>query len=113
MRASGSLSQARRRPGQGTAHRPSELIHQAGAERVNKCHRRPLTQQALDKLAHQHRSQSASWVPGPRQVPWSHSRTYLIFIFLFLFLAIPSGLWDLSSPTRDGTRAPCSGSAEF
>ncbi|KAM9089625.1 pericentrin-like isoform 1-T1 [Megaptera novaeangliae] len=30
--------------------------------------------------------------------------------FLFV-LATPCGMWDLSSPTRDGTRAPCSGSA--
>ena len=31
---------------------------------------------------------------------------------IFFFLAMPLGLWDLSSPTRDRTRAPCSGSAE-
>ena len=38
------------------------------------------------------------------------------FVFLFCFdlgfLAAPCGMWDLSSPTRDGTRAPCSGSVE-
>ena len=33
-------------------------------------------------------------------------------IFFFFFLAIPRGMRDLSSPTRDWTHAPCSGSAE-
>ena len=31
----------------------------------------------------------------------------LVFVFLFFW---PCGMWDLSSPTRNGTRAPCSGS---
>ena len=31
---------------------------------------------------------------------------------LLLFLAAPCSMWDLSSPTRDRTRVPCSGSAE-
>ena len=35
-----------------------------------------------------------------------------LFFFLFFFLATPCGMWDLSSPTRYQTRAPCSGSAE-
>ena len=30
----------------------------------------------------------------------------------FFFFAVPRGLWDLSSSTRDCTRAPCNGSAE-
>ena len=30
----------------------------------------------------------------------------------FFFLAAPCSLQDLSSSTKDGTRAPCSGSAE-
>ena len=30
----------------------------------------------------------------------------------FFFLAVPLGLQDLSSPTRDRTPAPCSGSVE-
>ena len=30
----------------------------------------------------------------------------------FFFLAIPHGLWDLRSPTRDGTCAPCNGNME-
>ena len=34
------------------------------------------------------------------------------FFFFFYFLAIPQGRWGLSSPTRDGTRAPCDGSTE-
>ena len=32
--------------------------------------------------------------------------------FSFIALAMPRGMWDLSSPTRDGTRAPCIGSTE-
>ena len=32
--------------------------------------------------------------------------------YLFFFLASPSSLWELSSQTRDQTRAPGSGSAE-
>ena len=38
----------------------------------------------------------------------------MLFVLLSLsfFLATPHGMWDLSSPTRDGTRAPCSGSVE-
>lgn len=28
------------------------------------------------------------------------------------FLAVPRGIWDLSSQTRDGTHAPCAGSAK-
>ena len=37
----------------------------------------------------------------------------LFFFSLFKkFLAVLRGMWDLSSPTRDGTHAPCSGSAE-
>ena len=30
----------------------------------------------------------------------------------FFFLAAPCSMWDLSSPTRDQTPAPCSGSVE-
>ena len=35
-----------------------------------------------------------------------------VYFDFFFFLATPQGLWDLSSPTGDRTRAPCSGSAE-
>ena len=43
-------------------------------------------------------------------VPFHHS---LISLHLnFFFLAMLCGMKDLSSLTRDGTRAPCSGSAE-
>ena len=31
---------------------------------------------------------------------------------LFLFLAMPPGMWDLSSLTRDLTHAPCSGGTD-
>ena len=34
------------------------------------------------------------------------------FVLCFCFFATPRGLWDLSSPTRGGTRVPCSESAE-
>ena len=37
---------------------------------------------------------------------------HLPCFFLFFFLATPCGLWDLSSLTRDQTRAPCSESEE-
>ena len=40
-----------------------------------------------------------------------HPSTLLLYIF-FSFLATPHGLWDLSSPIRDQTRAPCIGRAE-
>ena len=32
--------------------------------------------------------------------------------FYLLILAGPTGMWDLSSPTRDQTRASCFGRAE-
>ena len=41
---------------------------------------------------------------GPSVSPW---RYYFSF---FLFFAMPCGIQDLSSPTRDRTHAPCSGS---
>ena len=37
-------------------------------------------------------------------------KTIIIF---FLFLAVPHGMWDLTSLTRDWTYAPCIGSTEF
>ena len=36
--------------------------------------------------------------------------TSKIIILGFFFLAVPRGMWDLSSPARDPTQAPCSGS---
>ena len=47
--------------------------------------------------------------------------TFKMYIFFFLhircfifiyFLAVPQGIWDLSSPTRDWMSDPCSGSVE-
>ena len=35
-----------------------------------------------------------------------------ICVDFFSFLAVPRGLWDLSSLTRDWTQAPCSGNVE-
>ena len=42
----------------------------------------------------------------PTHIPWGRH-------FLFLFLVLLWGIWDLSSPTRDGTHALCNGSVEF
>ena len=53
---------------------------------------------------------------GALKGPWSHqgsSRTIFFFFLMYLFfLAVPRGMQDLSSPARDGTHTPCSGSAE-
>ena len=46
--------------------------------------------------------------------PISLKVLFLVFFFLFFFfLAAPRGMQDLSSPTRDGTHAPCGGGIEF
>ena len=48
----------------------------------------------------------------PKEVTKGGSVYTFCFCFCFCFcLATPGSMWDLSSPTRDGTRAPCSGSA--
>ena len=45
---------------------------------------------------------------GPPVKSWS-----IVVLFCFLiFLAVPHGMWDLISPARDRTHAPCIGSAE-
>ena len=36
----------------------------------------------------------------------------LFFVYFTLFLAVPHGMWHLSSPTRGGTCAPWAGSME-
>ena len=53
-------------------------------------------------------------------LPLSHLRSpfwVIFFSFLFFFqsffFAYPHGMWDLSSPTIDQTRAPCIGKAVF
>ena len=35
------------------------------------------------------------------------------FLFIYFYIFWPRGMQDLSSPTRDQTRAPCSGGAVF
>ena len=42
------------------------------------------------------------------------SFVFLIFnlFFILIFLAVPHGMQALTSPTRNRTRAPCSGSVE-
>ena len=65
-------------------------------------------------------SQTRAWTRVPcigRRTP-NHCATreapiiFLIHFFVLLFLAMLHGVWDLSSPTRDQTCAPCIGSAE-
>ena len=47
---------------------------------------------------------------GPNRLSRKHCVFYSnAFIYLFILMA-PQGMWDLSSPTRDRIRAPCSGS---
>ena len=45
-------------------------------------------------------------------VRWGWGSLWSLICFLFFFLAAPCGLRDLSSPTRDQTHAPYSGSTE-
>ena len=57
------------------------------------------------------------------KVEWTNSRPcglesikYFLsvpFLFFFCFLVTPCSMWDLSSPTRDRTCAPCIGSASL
>ena len=55
-----------------------------------------------------------SWptTPGPGSHPCPPHIVLLCFVLVFFVLAAPHGMWDLSSPTRDRTRAPCIGSVE-
>ena len=45
------------------------------------------------------------------EVPRGETLHLVFFIFSFV-LSVPHVMWDLSSPTRDGTHALCSGSLE-
>ena len=56
------------------------------------------------RLIQQHPSLS----PGQ---PWLRDQEKII-VSLSLFLAVTLGIWDLRSPTMDGTHAPCVGNAE-
>ena len=38
--------------------------------------------------------------------------THILDIFVFFFLAVLRSMLDLSLPTKDQTRAPCTGSVE-
>ena len=42
----------------------------------------------------------------------AHEDQNLLLFFFFFLLAVPCGIQDLSSPTRDRTRAPCGGSVQ-
>ena len=37
---------------------------------------------------------------------------FFVIVIVWGFLAVICSMWDLSSPARDRTRAPCSGSVE-
>ena len=50
---------------------------------------------------------SSSQAAGSGQLPKPQSLNPSLF-----FLAVPRGMRDLSSPTEDGTQAPCSGSSK-
>ena len=45
-------------------------------------------------------------------VPAPSTFSALYFFFFFNLLSALRGMWDLSSPTRDGTLGPCVGSTE-
>ena len=48
-----------------------------------------------------------TWTEEDREISSSPAVHVVVF-----FLVMPHGLWDLSSPTRAQTRAPCSESVE-
>ena len=52
------------------------------------------------------RNPHAPWQQRPKIKEY-----FTVFVFFFFF-AMRRGMWDLSSPTRDGTRAPRNGSME-
>ena len=59
--------------------------------------------------------QSSSLVAGSEQTTSLAASFIYSFVHLFifyLFLAMPCGMWDLGSPTRDWTHATCSGSTD-
>ena len=60
-------------------------------------------------LFHSPHRQAAGLVLG--KVKWAESQPSGI-LYSFFFFAILCGMQDLSSPTRDQTWAPCSGSME-
>ena len=60
--------------------------------------------------------QSSSLVAGSEQttsLPASFIYSFVHLFIFYLFLAMPCGMWDLSSPTRDWTHALCSGSTDL
>ena len=59
--------------------------------------------------SHRTSSWCVSWHSGP---VWGSAQGSVFCFVLFCFLALPHGLQDLRSPTRDGTRALSSGSPE-
>ena len=52
-----------------------------------------------------------SSLPIPIQLPQCLFFVFVFWVFFF-FLAVPHGMWHLSSPTSDRTHTPCTGSAE-
>ena len=58
---------------------------------------------------------TAESVAGTPIIPYLKSTLVphsLFLVFFVFFLAIPNGMWDLSSLTKDQTCAPCPGSSE-
>ena len=70
---------------------------------------------APERWTHMAVSRQVALSPLFRQVrrgPGGHFWKSFYFSLSLFFLAALHGLWDLSSPTRDRTRAPCIGSVE-
>ena len=63
----------------------------------------PLQRNLLSEQLHQ----LSFWAPYLHTCPIAHRAVRINFFCL----AVPCIMWDLSSPTRDGIRAPCSGTA--
>ena len=56
------------------------------------------------------KDKQGAYIRASNQTLNKESSTF--FFFFLIFLATPGGMRDLSSLTRDGTHAPCSGSVE-
>ena len=56
--------------------------------------------------------QTTTWQLHKHQPPGQEVCLVPLSFFFLNFLATPCGMWDLSAPTRDGTRASYSGSLE-
>ena len=58
-----------------------------------------------------YQADSFMWVVGrDLYSTWPSPQEFFILFPFKKYFGLPSGMWDLSSPTRDGTHNPCSGS---